>query len=104
MSDDEDQLKLIRGEGEPFDPAEVALVASREVTLTGSSGGGKVDVLERHPGYLALDASSSGEVMLVVSENFVPGWKAKVDGVEKPILRVNYMLRGVSLRWRVVAT
>jgi hypothetical protein len=33
--------------------------------------------------------------LLVVSEMYYPGWRAYVDGVETPILRTNYLFRGV---------
>jgi len=33
--------------------------------------------------------------LLVVSEMYYPGWRAYVDGVERPIVRTNYLFRGV---------
>jgi uncharacterized membrane protein YfhO len=34
---------------------------------------------------------------LFVSENYFPGWKVKVDGVEKKLLKADYTFRAVSL-------
>ncbi len=33
--------------------------------------------------------------MLVVSDSFYPGWRALVDGVPRPVLRVDHALQGV---------
>ena len=33
--------------------------------------------------------------MFVFNDSWAPGWKAYVDGVERPALRVNYAFRGV---------
>lgn len=35
--------------------------------------------------------------MMVLNDSWAPGWKAFVDGVEKPVLRVNYGCRGVPV-------
>jgi hypothetical protein len=36
--------------------------------------------------------------LLVLGDTFYPGWKAWVDGVEQPIHRVDYVLRGVVVK------
>lgn len=43
--------------------------------------------------------------MMVLNDSWAPGWKAFVDGVEQPVLRVNYGFRGVVVpegRHRVI--
>ena len=42
---------------------------------------------------LEVDAQSRG--LLVLSENYYPGWRATVDGQTAPIYRVDSALRGV---------
>ena len=42
-------------------------------------------------------ASSDERGLLVLGDNDFPGWKAKVDGREVPIERVNYLFRGVEI-------
>ncbi len=51
----------------------------------------------RSPNGIKFDTSSAGPSILVVSENFYPGWSASVDNQSAEILRVNYNLRGVVL-------
>ena len=34
---------------------------------------------------------------MVLSEVYYPNWKVFVDGIEKPMLRCHYSLRGVAL-------
>lgn len=40
---------------------------------------------------------ASREAMLVLSDNWYPGWKAELDGREVPIERVDYLFRGVRV-------
>ena len=44
---------------------------------------------------LSVETSENG--ILVLSEVYYPNWKVFVDGVEKPMLRCDYSLRGVAL-------
>jgi hypothetical protein len=44
---------------------------------------------------LSVETSENG--ILVLSEVYYPNWKVFVNGIEKPILRCHYSLRGVAL-------
>jgi hypothetical protein len=44
-----------------------------------------------------IDAQLSEPGILVLTDAFYPGWKARVDGKERKILRANYLFRGVEL-------
>ena len=58
-----------------------------------------VNVLKYEPGRVTLQLSApapSGSV-LVVSENYYPGWRASVEGKPAPVDRADYTLMGVSL-------
>jgi uncharacterized membrane protein YfhO len=41
--------------------------------------------------------SSSADGLLVVSQPYYPGWRAQLDGQPVPILRVDYLLQGISM-------
>jgi len=107
-----DQLKLIRGEfaGQDFDPRTSALVdhataAKLDWGLTGPAdeisesepGVVKADILKRDPARMLIEAAAQKPSILVLSEIDYPGWRAKIDGAESEILRVNYNLRGIAL-------
>ena len=46
---------------------------------------------------LTYDANSTQGGVIVFSEIYYPGWTAKVDGVEMPLGRVNYILRALKI-------
>jgi hypothetical protein len=54
-------------------------------------------VLDRRAERVALETRSPRFAYLVLSESFDPGWKARVDGREVPILRANLNFRAVPL-------
>ncbi len=50
------------------------------------------------PNKITYQADVKGKQLVVLSEVFYPeGWTAKVDGKETPILKVNYLLRGIEV-------
>ena len=89
-----------------FDPLSAALFAE-DANVTGVDSltmlplpvGISVDVKRYEPGRISLELSDrapSGSA-LVVSENYFPGWTAKVDGQDAPLGRADYTLIGVQL-------
>jgi hypothetical protein len=46
---------------------------------------------------LALDRPAPAGAVLVVSENYYPGWRATADGKPVPVGRADYVLTGVAL-------
>jgi len=101
-------LKTIReggfSDGRQFNPAEIALL-EREDTENKSpespqvSMGGKaeVKVVSHRPQKIELRTSNERPRFLVLSEIYYPGWKAFIDGVEAPVYRTDYILRGVLI-------
>ena len=62
----------------------------------GSPGRARITSYEPERVKVRARAARDGS-MLVLSDTWFKGWKAKVDGREVPIERVDYMLRGVKL-------
>jgi hypothetical protein len=85
-------------EGGTWDPLRTALVETNlSLPLATTPGSGSVEVTSREPNRLELHAISPSPAVLVVSENYFPGWRVYVDGQRQELFRVNYNLRGVAL-------
>jgi hypothetical protein len=62
------------------------------------TGVGAISLKSYAPNKLVYQAECKGDQLAVFSEIYYPeGWTAKVDGKEVPILKVNYLLRGVEV-------
>jgi len=63
-----------------------------------SAGAGTLTLTKHAPNEMSYRAEMTKPGLAVFSEIYYPaGWTAKVDGKEAPILRTNYLLRGLSL-------
>jgi hypothetical protein len=63
-----------------------------------STGSGKVSLSNRIPNELTYSVEAEKGGLVVFSEIYYPkGWKASVNGEEVPIIRTNYLLRGVQV-------
>ncbi len=63
----------------------------------GRPGGGRghAGIVEYRPNSLTLDVAASGPALVVLTDTFYPGWRARVDGAPADIHRVNGVVRGV---------
>jgi Bacterial membrane protein YfhO len=85
------------GDGRRFDPARMALV-QRETSLDSPGIVGKVSVVRSEDTSWEIRTASDRTALLVIGQNYYPGWRATVDGDLAEILRVNYTQQGVLLR------
>ena len=46
---------------------------------------------------MVIDVTTPTDGLLVLSEVYYPGWRAIIDGQSSPILRVDYLLRGIPV-------
>jgi len=86
-----------------FDPKKEAIVneglkAQFGDRTIGQPNNGEIKLLSYHPDTLKYEYSAGNNVFAVFSEIFYDkGWKAFVDGEEVPIIRTDYLLRGLAL-------
>ncbi len=62
------------------------------------SGNGEIKLTEYKPDYLQYTSQTSSPSFAVFSEIYYSaGWKAFINGKEEPIIRTNYLLRGLFI-------
>jgi len=77
------QVVLRKGEG--AQPLDVGL----------DVGGGTVEIVGRGPNHIDFVVTTPVEGYMVVSEMWLPGWVAWVDGARTPVVKANYTFRAV---------
>ena len=86
-----------------FDGRRVAVTEDRLPGLpqlaaaSANAGRGDARIVRYEPERVVVRARSPGAGMLVLGDNYFPGWNAKVDGRPVPVERVDYVFRGVRL-------
>ena len=86
-----------------IDPAVEAVIfdpdaADGTVTEYAGADSGRVELTYYSPNRLRYNVSTPAKGVAVFSEIYYPaGWKAYVDGEEKPILRADYVLRALLI-------
>lgn len=94
-----DSLALDRFAAPDFDPGRTALLPEpppADVELDPDVHG-EVRWISREVNRQALEVEASGPGLLVVTENYYPAWRVRVDGRPAPLLRVNLAFRGVPV-------
>ncbi len=85
--------------GDRWDPRRTALLEA-PISFnpeTPEDASATASVTHRSPNGVKVQTTSAGPSILVLSENYYPGWQVRVDGKSTEIMRVNYNLRGVVL-------
>jgi len=79
-----------------FDPRREAIVHSASpVTLPTDSLTGTAHLVEYEPDRISVRYGASREALLVLADNYYPGWEASIDGRAAPIVRANHTMRAV---------
>ncbi len=81
---------MIRAE---FDPSDLAYV-EQPIKLSHDSAG-TVEIVQEAYHHLTLRAQMQTSGLVVLADRWDAGWRAYVNDVEVPILRVNHAVRGV---------
>jgi hypothetical protein len=78
--------------------AQKTVIVSKETPVPAAGTGadpGTVKIVDYHPKYIKLDANANAGAVLLFNEKWGPAWQVVVDGKEAPVLRCNYIMRGV---------
>jgi len=104
-----DEYKLVANADEElksvgdFNPLQTAIVDKRfEANIKGIQIGtdslSNIRLLSYEPNTLVYESNSAAQKLAVFSEIFYqPGWSATIDGKDAEIIRVNYVLRALSV-------
>jgi hypothetical protein len=96
----DDAQALARVLSPEFNPSELVLVngeiASTPAT-TQSSTNDTVRVISYAPKEIRLETASETQAVLLWNDKYSPNWKAFVDGQAQPLLRCNFIMRGIQL-------
>ena len=95
-------------QGKDFDPRASVLLTREEYHKIGEGAAGEkipkaagnpaeVKILKYSPNEVEIETIGNDKGFLVLADNYYPGWRVRVNGREKNILRVFYNLRGVYL-------
>jgi Bacterial membrane protein YfhO len=94
VTDPEAIRKAVTADG--FDGRRLALVESAEApAVSAGSNDDRVTVTARSANQISLECRTASPRFLVLSEMYLPGWNAAVDGAATPIYRTNYLFRGI---------
>jgi len=58
----------------------------------------KLKFISYRPNKIEIEVSTNQKGFLVLSDNYHPGWEARVDGKEVKVLRANYIMRAIPIR------
>jgi hypothetical protein len=85
--------------GTPIDPSLAALVSEEDIPRGGAAfSPGAVEAVSDRPGRIEFSAKfPDGEGFLVLSEHYMKGWRAEIDGVSAEVVRVDGVLQGVRV-------
>jgi hypothetical protein len=84
--------------GEPFEPGETALRETETPRLSsGRSADAHVSVARYEPQLITLETHNAVPGLLVLSEVFYSGWRARIDDARADIYRVDGSLRGIPV-------
>jgi hypothetical protein len=84
-----------------FDPHSVAVIEDRNLkAMDGEHAGSAKDevrAVRSDSNTLKIDVNTESDGLLVVTDQYFPGWHAEVDGVEVPIVYANYLFKGIPV-------
>lgn len=95
--EEDDEAALARILSGDFDPGREVILASPLPEGAGTGASGSVEWASYQPDERELRVSTTGPALLVVSENWFPGWVAEVNGEPADVHRANLTLQAVRI-------
>jgi hypothetical protein len=100
VRDEAGQLAAVTAPG--FDGRGVAVTSSPlpglpQATSARAPAGAQASLVSYGPQKAVIHATATKPSLLVLTDDFYPGWNATVDGHPATVQRVDYLLRGVAL-------
>ncbi|MCW5968107.1 MAG: YfhO family protein [Blastocatellales bacterium] len=84
-------------DGQPFDPAQIALIEHGPQPQAEIASLAKAEIVHYTPQRIEIHTTRNRPGFLVLGEIWYPGWEAHIDGRNADIYRTNYVLRGVAV-------
>ena len=91
-----DQQALQQLASPEFNPEQTVLI-SGEAPAPGKGQPGTVEFANYAPKHIKLRAITDSAAMLLLNDRYDPDWKVTVDGKAAPLLRANFIMRGVHV-------
>jgi hypothetical protein len=86
-----------------FDPKTTAIIQKPEFKIVSLgpreplSSAPSIKIIEDKRNSVVIETETGGEGYLVLSDNYYPGWRAYIDGIETELYRANHTMRAVKL-------
>jgi hypothetical protein len=95
--DDTQVLKQLRSM--EFDPARQVLISESlgAGSPSSSSAAAEASIVAYAPKHITVKTRSAAPGILLLNDRWHPDWKVTVDGQATPLLRANFLMRGVSV-------
>jgi len=99
----DDKLILKRFYSEDFNFRKVVLLEENPAAMPVGEGSGSAQIVSYTPNKVVISATTDSPAFLFISDNFYPGWKAKINPstgsgqVETKIYRADYSFRAVEI-------
>lgn len=95
-SDDAALMEMLRDD---FKPLQTLVLADGAAIDAGSAQGADeyARIVQAQPERVVLNVLAAADAYVLLSDSWYPGWIARVDGVETPIQRADYIFRAVRV-------
>jgi len=83
-----------------FDPADQVIVSDPVAPPAGAAANPPADAVQftaYSPRHITFKTSAANPTVMLLNDRYHPAWKVKVDNKPAPLLRCNFIARGVSL-------